>query len=77
MRRKRMTAEQALQQVAMRNHTTVEEVRKQIQIAMLYGLCNNDPAVKEKWNEIPHAGEVPTPEELISHLAEKVSKGIK
>ena len=64
-KRNRISAEQALQEVALRNRTTVEEVRKEIKLAMLAGLCNTDPAVQAKWREIPSAGEIPTPEELI------------
>ena len=73
MKRKRISAEQALQTVAIRDGTTVEEVRKEIKLAMLAGLCNTDPAVQTKWKEIPCAGDVPTPEELITYVAEKVT----
>ena len=73
MKRKRISAEQALQTVAIRDGTTVEEVRKEIKLAMLAGLCNTDPAVQTKWKEIPCAGEMPTPEELITYVAEKVT----
>ena len=73
MKRTRISAEQALQTVAIRNGTTVEEVRKEIKLAMLADLCNTDPAVQTKWKEIPCAGDVPTPEELITYVAEKVT----
>ena len=73
MKRTRISAEQALQTVAIRNGTTVEEVRKEIKLAMLAGLCNTDPAVQTKWKEIPCAGDVPTPEELITYVAETVT----
>ena len=73
MKRKRISAEQALQTVAIRDGTTVDEVRKEIKLAMLAGLCNTDPAVQTKWKEIPCAGDVPTPEELITYVAEKVT----
>ena len=32
-------------------------------------LGNQDPAVQKRWNEIPHDGEVPTPEELLIYLS--------
>ena len=73
-KRNRISAEQALQEVALRNRTTVEEVRKEIKLAMLAGLCNPDPAVQAKWREIPCVGEVPTPEELITYIAGKVTE---
>ena len=75
MKRTRISAEQALQTVAFRNGTTVEEVRKEIELAMLAGLCDTDLAVQAKWKEIPCAGDAPTPEELITYAAEKV-KGL-
>ena len=72
MERKRMSAEQALQEVARQNNTTVEEVRKEIKLSMLAGLCNPDPAVQATWKEVPCAGEVPTPEELIEYIVNKL-----
>ena len=74
MKRTRISAEEALQTVAIRNGTTVEAVRKEIKLAMLAGLCNTDPTVQAKWKEIPCAGEVPTPEELIAYLAKEITE---
>ena len=74
MKRTRISAEQALQEVALRHNTTVEEVRKEIKLAMLAGLCNADPAVQAKWKEMPCIGEIPTPEELISYVVEKITE---
>lgn len=70
MERKRLSAEQVLQKVAQHNNTTLEEVRKEIDQAILIGLRDPDPAVQAKWKEIPRVGEVPTPEELIDYLVE-------
>lgn len=75
MKRTRISADEALQEVALRHNTTVEEVRKEIKLAMLAGLCSTDPAIQAKWKEIPCAGDVPTPEELITYAAEK-AKGL-
>lgn len=69
---KKMTkqrAEKIYQQVALQNHTTVEKVKKEIKLAMLVGMCNQNPAVQKKWHEIPHDGEVPTPDELLIYLS--------
>ena len=74
MKRTRISAEEALQTVAIRNGTTVEAVRKEIKLAMLAGLCNTDPTVQAKWKEIPCAGEAPTPEELIAYLAKEITE---
>lgn len=64
----------ALQEVAAANNTTVEEVRKEIMIAMEAGMSNPDPAVQALWREIPYKGDKPTPEEFIAFIKEKVKK---
>ena len=72
MKRVCTSAEHALQEVARQNNTTVEEVRKEITLAMLVGLSDSDPAVQAAWNEIPCAGEFPTPEERIGCIVGKL-----
>ena len=59
MKRKNICAEAALREVARKNHTTVEEVRKEIP----------DPAIQKRWNAIPHAGDTLTPEDFITYVA--------
>ena len=54
-----------IEQIAVENHTTPEEVRRQMKLAMLCGMVNQDPEVQKKWGEIPCADTVPTPEEFI------------
>ena len=46
MKRKYLSADQALQAVAQHNGTTVDEVKKEITIAILAGMSNPDPAVQ-------------------------------
>lgn len=55
---------------------TVAEVRKQMELAMLEGLNNPDPAIQARWKMIPCKGDIPTPEELITYIADSISKGI-
>ena len=38
-------AERAIARIALEHHTTVEEVRLQIKIAMLNGLVSDDPKI--------------------------------
>lgn len=74
---KGMTREQAEKiyaQIARKHGTTVDEVKKEIKLAMLVGMCNQDPAVQKKWNSIPHDGDVPTPEELLIFLTSQLKK---
>ncbi len=65
-------AENAIRKIALREGATVEYVRKQIQIAMINGLCSGDPEVKAFWDSIPREKEVPSPEELILYVSEMV-----
>ena len=61
--------ESALREVALRNRTGIEEVKKEIRLA---GLCNADPAIQKAWTQIPSGGEIPTPEELIDYAVQRI-----
>ena len=71
MERKHIDADAALREVARKNHITVDEVRKEIQLAMIAAMCNPDPAVQKRWREIPHTGDTITPEALITYIAKQ------
>ena len=47
MERKHIDADAALREVARKNHITVDEVRKEIQLAMIAAMRNPDPAVQK------------------------------
>ena len=55
-------------QIAAQNHTTVEEVRREMEHAMLEGYENPDPGILARWASLPRQGDIPTPEELIEHV---------
>lgn len=74
--KKRVDAEKAIRHIALQQGITVEEVRKQMKLAMLAGLCSQDADVQARWKKIPCKGEVPTPEELITYLATHIDAGI-
>lgn len=74
MKRKNICAEAALREVARKNHTTVEEVRKEIRLAMIAAMCNPDPAIQKRWNAITHAGDILTPEDSLHMLQVSVVK---
>lgn len=67
-------AENAIKKLAQRDGVTVEYVRTQMKIAMLNGLCSEDPKIKAYWQSIPCEGDVPTPEEFIAYTAKVVKK---
>ena len=72
--RKIEAAEKAIEQIALKYGVTENEVRKQINIAMINGLISDDPKIKRFWENVPRAGEIPTPEELIAHLSDMVKE---
>ena len=45
-----------------------------MKIAMINGLCSDDPKIKAYWQSIPCEGDVPTPEEFIAFTAKEVKK---
>ena len=47
-----------IERIAVENHTTPEEVHRQMKLAMLCGMVNQDPEVQKKWSEIPCEGSV-------------------
>jgi len=71
-REKKVLAENALMAVAKANNDTVENVRKQIMLAMLGGLASEDVQLRAFWEKVPCEEDVPTPEELILYIADKL-----
>ena len=51
MKQMNIRAEAALLEVARRHNTTVEEVRREIRLAMAMAMCNPDPATRKIWGE--------------------------
>lgn len=60
-----MNMDSILERVAQENHTSLAEVRREIDAAIQTGLANTDPAVQAAWRTVPREGDVPTAEELI------------
>ena len=75
MKQMNVRAEAALLEVARRHHTTVEEVRREIRLAMAMAMCNPAPAARKIWGEIPCDGNVLTPEDLITYAAMRCREG--
>ena len=63
-----------LRRIALENGVSVSEVRKEIQIAIEAAMSNPDPAVQAEWKAMSHNGQIPSPEEVIIYLAEKINK---
>ena len=63
-----------LMQIAAENHTTVEEVRKEIAEAIAAGMQHPDPEIQTKWRAMSQTGGTPTPEEAIRYLTREAKK---
>ena len=73
---RKAAAKQAIEKIAAREGISVERVRLEMKMAMLSGLCNQDPKIKSIWESIPRKGEVPEPEELIVWAANRIDSVI-
>ena len=67
-------ATHALEQVAQNNGTTIEVVREEIKAAIAEAMKSDDQAVRDQWRFVPCSGEVPTPEEFIMYVANRVGR---
>ena len=63
-------ARRAMEVIATREGISVEEVRREISLAILMAQPRNAGIV----SEIPCAGAVPTPEELIAYCAARIQR---
>ena len=64
-------ARRAMEVIAAREGISVEEVRREISLAILMAQPRDAGIV----SEIPCAGAVPTPEELLAHCAARIQRG--
>lgn len=62
------------ERIAAEHNTTVEEVRREMEIAIRAGFDNPDPEVQAQWAKIPRKGDIPTPDELITYVVRKAKK---
>ena len=69
---KHRRASKAISQVAKSHHVSEDTVRKEIQEAISEALRNPDPAVQALWKQIPCAGKIPEPEELIDWIVKQL-----
>ena len=67
-------AEAILKKIAEDNNTTVEDVKKEIGIAIQEGMKSDDPKAREHWEAMSKGGKEITPEMLISYLTDQVGK---
>lgn len=68
MKARKSKGQKALEQVAVQNGVSVDEVCAEIQQAIEIGMSNPNPEIKLKWQQLCKNGVPPTPEELIMRL---------
>lgn len=64
-----MKPRNALEIIAAKEGISVEEVRREIQLAIDDAMKNPDPKVQAEWRKIPKKGKKPTPEEVIEFVS--------
>lgn len=60
------------QRLAEERHNTVEDIRQVIVARIEDGIHDPDPVRRAQWEEIPCAGEIPTPEEWLRYVVERL-----
>ena len=64
--------DQIIPQIAATHGTEIAEVEHELKMAMLHMMFSPDPTVQKQWESIPHAGKMPSAEEFMAWVVEKV-----
>lgn len=71
----KMDFQKILERIAKENHTTPEEVYREMQIAIDAAYDNPDPEIRKNWETITFKGDRPTPEEVVYSLGLMLKPG--
>ena len=69
---KNRLASKAISQVVREHHVAEDTVREDMKSAISEALRSPDPAVQALWTQIPCAGKIPEPEELIEWIVKQL-----
>lgn len=66
---------QVIAQIAKKQGITESQVRLDITAMIMEGIraSQNDPAAQKRWQSLPCAGDIPTPEEFLFWISRRVS----
>lgn len=64
--------EHLFERLARERNITVEEMRAIISTRIEKGMHDPDPEKRTQWEKIPHVGEIPTPDEWLRYVVEKL-----
>lgn len=62
--------EPIFERIAQEENTTVEEVKANIEAALIAGQESTDPEVRARWAAVPCEGDVPTLNEILTYVAQ-------
>ena len=61
-------ARRALKAVAKQEGISLDKIRSEIMCAINEAMQSEDTAIQSRWENIPHKGKAPTPEEFITYV---------
>lgn len=64
--------EAIIDKLARERNITVEEMKEIISARIKAGMKDPDPERRAQWERIPHAGEIPTPEEWLQYAVDRI-----
>lgn len=64
--------EHLFERLARERNITVEEMREIISARIKKGMNDPDPEKRGQWEKIPRIGDIPTPDEWLSYVVEKL-----
>ena len=67
-------AKKALKKLAKQKGLSEATVKHEIEIAIAEAMKSTEPQAQAFWKAIPHKGERPTPEEVITYIADMVKE---
>jgi len=67
----------SLKKVARRNGVSVEEVRREIELALTLAQSNSNPKIQAFWKSMPSKNAIPTTEEALAHIVNTVEEASK
>lgn len=67
-------AKKILKKLAKQKGISEMDIQQEIEIAIREAMKSPDPQAQAFWKSIPHKGEQPTPEEVITYIVNKVKK---
>ena len=69
-------ARRAIREIARSQRVSEAEIRAEMEIAMMAGYNNPDPAVQAEWAKAPFENRVPTVEEFLTRVTSRIAQTV-